>query len=276
MIDSIGQAWLDVSPISGDSITASWRRIMFLDGYVDDSGSDKTGKTFVLGGVVMPRGWWENWQNDWSGVLKSDPPIEYFKASEVWERDISKGTPFCHLPDGERKKKVDALVEVFADYRPKMLSVRMEWNTFHRFSKMYALTADKNEPYFWLFYGMITFGMWVLDKEHNPTPIDWIFDSQNIIGDRARAYYWIFHQMCIPPIRSRLGNEPSFGDEKILVPLQGADLFAWYRRRDSLGTLYSEWHARIWAVMDQFHSSCEMAEDNLSYMARNLAIMERP
>jgi hypothetical protein len=249
---------------------------MYLDGYVDDSGSEPNGISFVLGGVVMPSGWWKSWQSEWPGALKAHPEIEYFKASEVWERDPLKRTPFCRLTDDERKNKVDALVEILARYRPKLLSIRMKWSTFDRFRDDYALTAEKDEPYFWLYYGMIGMGITEVSGEVNPTPIDWTFDNQNVIGKRAKEYDKIFRSMCTPRVQAALGKEPAFGDEKFVCPLQAADVFAWYRRRESLGSLYGDWHARIWRVLHPLHHSSIVEEDHLAYMATNFGVMKRP
>jgi hypothetical protein len=251
----------------------SWRRIMVFDGYVDDSGSDTTGINFVLGGVVMPSGWWKNWEEEWSGALNAHPKSEYFKASEVWERDTRKGTPFCLLTDEERRSKVDALAEILIHYRPKLLSIHMSWNTFNRFGKHYALTADKSNPYFWLYYGIITLGIRQVHGEASPTPIDWIFDNQNAIGDRAKEYYAIFKSMCTPEVLASLGREPEFADEKTVLPLQAADMLAWYRRRDSLKSIYGEWHQRIWDVMGPLHISAIMEDDHLAYIATTFGVM---
>jgi hypothetical protein len=65
---------------------SQWLRIMPLTAYVDDSGSDLPSPIYVLGGVVLPEPWWKQASGDWSGVLRSHPTIEYFKASEVWDR----------------------------------------------------------------------------------------------------------------------------------------------------------------------------------------------
>jgi hypothetical protein len=77
--------------------------------YVDDSGSDPSSPTYVLGGLVHLADAWEGFSVDWKHVLDSPPPIEYFKGSEVW--DQKKG-PFAGLTIPERTTKVERLAHI--------------------------------------------------------------------------------------------------------------------------------------------------------------------
>ena len=181
------------------------------------------------------------------------------------------------MTDDERKKKVDILVEITAHFQPRHLSIRIEWTTFERFQQEYALSKEKDDPYFWLFYGMIGFAMSQINyHEANPTPIDFIFDNQNKIGERAKRYYQTFKGMCTPRVLSAMGKEPQFGDEKVDHPLQAADMFAWYRRRNAIDTIQGEWHERIWKVLDKFHTPSIIEENNLHEFAYLFGVMKRP
>ncbi len=250
---------------------------MCLTAYVDDSGSDPSAYEFVLGGVVMSAGQWRRWQDDWIGVLRAPPAVEYFKASEVWERNIAKESPFRLLSDEDRRRKVESLVDVTCEYQPKIFSCRIKWRAFERFSNDYALSSGKDSPYFWLYYGIITMCAYQVNHiEANPIPVDFVFDNQNKIGRRAKDYYHIFESSCSEEVQAVLGAEPKFDDERTAIPLQAADLVAWYRRKDSLDTLHSEWHQRIWNALDKFHISAIQEEDRLAAMARDLGVMLRP
>ena len=82
---------------------------MAIFAYVDDSGSDPSQPLYVLGGLMLPEDTWQIFSVDWKHVLRSEPSIDYFKASEVWDKD--KG-PFKEFTTKQRSAKVDALADL--------------------------------------------------------------------------------------------------------------------------------------------------------------------
>jgi hypothetical protein len=232
-----------------------WQRIMGLTTYVDDSGSDPSSPVYVLGGVCLPSSWWEEHVSpEWSGVLKDTPPIPYFKASEVWEKDIEKESAWASLEPSRRRRKVDALVDVLTTYHPLTFSFQLNWSDFKDFKNTYSLPLGKDDPYFYLYYGAIILqARWGI-REANPTPVDFVFDNQNQVGKLVSEWYPVFKSKCSSEIQRRLGNIPRFDDEKTCVPLQCADMFAWYARRNALDSLPSEWHKNVWAQLSRHYS----------------------
>lgn len=194
---------------------------MCLTAYVDDSGSDRGSPIYVLGGVVLPADWWERVSKEWKWVLDAPPRIEYFKASEVGDRE--KG-PFRAFTGKEREQKVNALVDVLCTYHPLALSVSLEWKVFEEFRSLHRLPPAVNDPYFYLYYGIISLATRKAKLEANPTPIDFVFDNQGEVGDAALEWYEFFAGRI--PTGFTLGKKPLFGDEKKCLPLQAADLFA--------------------------------------------------
>ena len=88
---------------------------------------------------------------EWSGVLLASPAVEYFKASEVWERDPRKKAPFVNLSDAVRRRKVDVLVETLRDHHTITISSQIEWEVFREFKAKYSLPPGKDDPYFYLY-----------------------------------------------------------------------------------------------------------------------------
>ena len=249
--------------IEGDQTHSidGWRRVLALKGYIDDSGSEPSSPVYVLGGLVLPVGWWNQIIADWDAVLKSAPRVEYFKGSEVWDR--VKG-PFRALSDQERMAKVDALADILAEHHPAAFSLRVEWSVFRAFTEAVPIHPDKNDPYFFLFYGMIAqMSLWS-HKEPNFGPVDIIFDNQNKIGDKALGWYDFFKANTTPETQGMLGKKPEFKDEKEELPLQAADMFAWYRRRHAIGTLHREWHNNVWQRLTRHHQSSVSGRENPS------------
>ena len=255
-----------------DKIDGGWQRIMALSAYVDDSGSEPGAQIFVLGGVVLPNAWWENqFCPDWSVVLGASPAVPYFKASEVW--DHKKG-PFRDFTDDQRKQKINALSEVICGLHPLALSVSVRWEDFLAFKEAVALPVWAQDPYFFLFYRLLVLAIQFGQRESNPTPIDFIFDEQNDAWKQVKGWYAQFQLRLPPEFLALLGKEPEKGDEKICLPLQAADLFAWYTRRDALGTLYQSWHQNVRDWLFRYHTSVEVNRDLLVAMASDLRLTE--
>lgn len=248
-----------------------WRRIMCLQAYIDDSGSEPSSPAYVLGGIVLPAGWWCHVSQEWRSVLQTFPPIEYYKGSEVWDRE--KGQ-FARLSDDDRRAKVEALADVICEYHPMAFSLSLRWDDFREFSKDIRLDPDKSNPYFFLFYGVVAFMAIWGKKEENFTAVDCIFDNQNSIGEKARNWYEFFKQKTTNEIQATLGKKPEFADEKVVLPLQSADMFAWYRRRDVAGALCNSWNQGIWQRLSQYHHSVVMEPSHLMKMARDLDIIK--
>jgi hypothetical protein len=215
-----------------------WQRIMALTAYVDDSGSEPSAPLYVLGGVVLPESWWENeFCPEWQGVLDDSPSIDYFKASEVW--DHAKG-PFRDFSDEERKQKVRAFAEAICELQPLALSVSVSWTEIQAFKSSTVLPKWANDPYFFLFYRLLVLAIQFGFHESHPTPIDFVFDEQNTAWKQVKNWYEHFQELLPDDLRPFLGKEPVKSDEKKCLPLQAADLFAWYTRRDAPEPLPAE------------------------------------
>lgn len=245
-----------------------WHNIMALHAYVDDSGSDPSSPVYVLGGVIMPEEWWAIVANEWSSVLASEPKVDYFKASEVWDR--SQG-PFCRMSDQQRMDKVYALVDVLTEYHPVSFSCRMRWQDFRNLSENVKLPKSFNDPYFFLFYGAIIGFVPLFERDERVKGISFVFDEQGRIGKSVCGWYEAFASL-VDPTRTYLGPKPSFGDEKKVIPLQAADLVAWYQRRKTLGSLNQEWHQNVWNLLKRSHFPLEMGEQELQKMSKDLGL----
>lgn len=243
---------------------------MCLTAYVDDSGSEPSEPTYVLGGVVLPSAWWTRLSEEWSGVLNAHPSIDYFKACQVWDKE--KG-PFAFFTDDQRMGKVDALVDVLTEYHPMAISCRMRWDTFTAFRDQVSLPKGKDDPYFYLFYGIIILMILRGKQEANFTPVDFIFDNQNRVGKKVLAWHATFKDKVPLEVLPYFGNEPRFGDEKQDIPLQAADLFAWYHRRNVQGSLHGNWQLSVWDRLSKFHSSSEMEAEHLMSAAAMVGII---
>lgn len=61
-------------------------------------------------------------------------------------------------------------------------------------------------------------------------PPEFVFDEQGGLGTDAVLWYQWFKQGQEPAVAAMMGDQPIFGDDK-MVTLQAADMLAWYLRR---------------------------------------------
>jgi hypothetical protein len=242
---------------------------MALFAYVDDSGSSPNSPLYVLRGLVLPEDTWEYFSADWKAALYAHPPLEYFKASEVWDKN--KG-PFAGWSVPQRMARVESLADIISTYHSVGISCRLDWNTFTKFRESNRIEPELDDPYFFLFFGII--GQMALFSHEQPNfgSVNFIFDSQNDIGKSVDAWYSVLQTRATERLRYHLGDRwPEFKDEKKTLPLQGADLFAWYERRNILRNLGHEAHVRVWNTISRQHYSTVLEEDHLFAMAHDLS-----
>lgn len=238
--------------------------------YVDDSGSDPNDKVYMLAGVVLPAEQWSSLSKDWQRLMEMPPRLEYFKASSVGDRD--KG-PFKDFTGLQRREIVEKLVAALAALHPLTVSVSVSWEVFHEFRLKHALAGVFGNPYHFLYYNMIRMGAELCLKESQPMPIDFVFDEHNKIGDGVRDLYDYFKDHAPVEWIRVLGKRPAFADEKCCVPLQAADLVAWYQRRKVAGNL-NPWQETIWSLLSEHHSNIEMDTDSLLAMVESFGALD--
>jgi hypothetical protein len=239
--------------------------------YVDDSGSEPSQPIYVLGGLILPDSTWSIFSADWDHVLRSVPKIEYFKGSEVWDR--RKGQ-FMNFTTQERMDKVNALADLIFEYKPLAIACRLEWSVFEKFHKENKLIEELDDPYFFLFFAIIARMVMVAHEVPKFGKVKFMFDNQNQIGDRVQLWYNIFLSRCAPTVLNLLNDDwPDFDDEQKVMPLQGADMFAWYRRRSVMGNLGHESHQKLWSRFEPICDSIILDEQHLVKIATDLSAL---
>lgn len=102
-------------------------------------------------------------------------------------------------------------------------------------------------------------------------PVDFIFDEQGGIGDEAAIQYdWVKKTMP-PEISARMGARPIFRDDKLVVPLQAADMLAWHIRRwrEGIDTFETRPALHLLTPTGK-HIGVDVGEDYLKEMAKNI------
>jgi hypothetical protein len=180
-----------------------------VDGYADDSYEDD--------GVYALAGWVSNapkWSQFSDAYEKARIPRKFHMKKE-------------RRPLGSRVRKLAELTEKYAIYRVDCVLHQKNYEN----SVKGKIAPELDDPYFLLFYEVVLETARLLDRIGSDDTVDWIFDEQGKIGCEAvRWYYWIKDRAPLN-LKRRLGSTPIFRDDKKVLPLKAADLFAWHIRR---------------------------------------------
>jgi Protein of unknown function (DUF3800) len=214
--------------------------MMVLTAFVDDSGSDTQGPAYVLAGYVSDVDSWEKFSVEWQRILDEHPRICYFKMSEAesrrgcfagWDREDITNKIHTFIP--VINKYVKCIIECV--FWQEHYDVAMSWFLAKMLplvevGKKELLTRFGN-PYFLAFCMIMKDYSQRLEMEHSDDIVDFIFDTQEELGEKAVGYWMAMREFFPEKYRKYIPNEPVHRDEKIFLPLQAADLIAWQTRR---------------------------------------------
>lgn len=233
--------WLPrgMSFLSGLPSPVRKRRVLLpIQVYVDDSGGKGQGPVFVFAGLVASAETWAAFADEWQDCLDEKPAISHFKMREA----ASLQEEFRHWQPKVRDEKVRRLARVVDRYVSALLYFVLDLTGFKdviapRFPKPF------NQVYFWPFQFMVMLAahdvIWRSltgrFEQRITEPFEMIFDEQVVFGPRARLWYPYAKCLLHPAIQAVMPTEPIFRSDREFLPLQAADMFAWWLRRNMSG-----------------------------------------
>lgn len=204
------------------------QKIMVFVGFADDSASDSGGRRMFLAAYIHHAENWARFADLWRYELDRDS-LEYFKMVEA---KALRGQFRGWKPE-RRDAKVLAFAQLIQKHRPWFVSCSISRTEY---AELLSPTAPENlkDPYAACFWGVIgAANRFMLEGKINPAlPINFVFDEQGGLGHDA-ALFFAWHKADSPPNeRELMGAVPVFRDDKQMVALHAADMFAWHLRRD--------------------------------------------
>jgi hypothetical protein len=88
-----------------------------------------------------------------------------------------------------------------------------------------------NDPYFLASFTMMVMISQSQERCGIDEPLDFIFDRQQELESPVQEAWDELAHMSLDGVPRRLGERPQFSDDKVSMPLQAADLHAWWVRR---------------------------------------------
>lgn len=224
------RVWAQVSGLAPDK--AGKRFFMVLQAFMDESWNDAEG-TFVIAGHIASAENWAKFSADWESILpfgvRDKDGSWHFKAKEM------------NSPAG--LERTQAFWRVIEKHVLMSLSCRINRRELTRArDRIHVPNLEINwgyvlNPYLVAFRVLMDgFHGWRTKiEEFVPLSetVDFYFDERAEKKQIREA--WDEYMSSRPEeIRAFYGNEPRFEDDKKFLPLQAADLWAWWVRR---------WHA---------------------------------
>ncbi|MFP5447393.1 MAG: DUF3800 domain-containing protein [Alphaproteobacteria bacterium] len=225
---------------TGPQLLGVGRTYVILRGHFDDSGSNANEPMYVLAGFLAPLEAWAEFSDAWRIELDRPRPcggkgIDYFKANEAHRLKAQ----FEGWSESDRDDRVRALAEIIPKHATNRVSAHISRSEFER--AMVRMRAemprqDKNfpltlDPYFLLFYQLVISVSTVRRLAGLGDDCEYIFDNQGALGDRTSGYWENVKANLSDVLRPWAGQKPQHGDDKVILPLQAADMYAWNWRR---------------------------------------------
>jgi hypothetical protein len=203
-------------------------RLCMLKFFGDESAgrnvSGYYGCYIVAGYLADSEVWRELWR-DWQIALDAHPKIKYFRMNDCF--DLSG--PFEGFTAEAANEKLDKLIAVLETYGHAMgwVESTITWDIFN-----HALNDEEKaffkSPYYFCASSVINACRHLLGDQR--APVDYTFDNQDGLD-------LVIHQAVklimeeLPPEETWLIHKVSFADDRVVLPLQCADLLAWNVRR---------------------------------------------
>jgi hypothetical protein len=243
-----------------------WPRklIVILQAFADDSASDAGDKRMFLAAYITTADLWISFSQLWDRELKRPPSIDYFKMVEA---NGLRGQ-FAGWSRPDRDAKVLALAQIIHFFKPWFVYGSVSREEYGRILAPVA-TAGLKTPYFACFWCLIrTTARYHQMFGHDVPPVDFVFDEQGGLGDDAALMYRWLKESEPPEIQKLLGSTPIFRDDKLMLPLQAADMLAWHIRRQHEGAISTD--DPIFKLLTEDGCGAHLDEATLKGLARKM------
>jgi hypothetical protein len=193
--------------------------------YVDESISTQP-PIYVLAGHISTAEKWARFSDEWKQRLDMTPRLEYFKMSEAMGSPSGQFAGFSDESVNEKLRMLDSLIQ---EYATGSIACTLNQEEYAQIFGSPRVPKEMRSPYYFLAFEMMR-GLakfqshFAIDK-----PIDFIFDEQVGQAEKIVSAWNDFKAQS--PFGANLGSATIFRDEKRFLPLQAADMLAWFVRR---------------------------------------------
>jgi hypothetical protein len=199
-----------------------------LQACVDGSGTGDP-RLFVLAGGIATVEQWAAFSAEWQERLNMRPLLECFKQSEM-------------VQSPERLERSGWFERVLRDHVTALISCAIRTDELVKVVReikwpVKVVNADKLEnPYYFAFHAIMNKLAQHQVQLGISGPVDFIFDEEGEKKNTLEA--WDRIKLSVTPqVRKLMGSTPIYRNDKQFLPLQGADLFAYWVRQIELNKM---------------------------------------
>ena len=204
------------------------KNLLMLNGYIDDSGSEPSSPTFVLAGYVLPAESWARFSDEWAKELLRGKRIDFLHMKDTGKNEMGQ---FDGWTIDEIEEKLMPLAKIIQAHKPFAMAAHTQWSEYVKFKSQSSLAQYVQSPYKALFHEITRIMYLAGQRWNNQECVDFIFDEQGEIGDEAASWYREMKEAYPPKARPFFGSTPVFKNDNLVLPLQAADMLAWFQRR---------------------------------------------
>lgn len=200
-----------------------------LQAFIDDSHSERSPRTFALGGYLATAEVWKRFSKEWQRALEMRPRIRYFKLREALRGEGE----FNGASERLRTERIGIMRSIVEQFDLKEFGIGFRLDDYHAGFARFGKSHDN--PYYYATGELITNLGRNVEKFGLPRArLDIVFDDQVMEKARvAEGWEWAAkHSNPDPPdlISEVLQKCPVWRDDLEVLPLQAADMHAtWIR-----------------------------------------------
>jgi hypothetical protein len=183
--------------------------------FVDESGNNE-GPVMVMAGVIADSQTWLSFSEQWQECLDMRPKLAAFHMKDA----------FSSWGD-ESQERVTRFHRIHAEHVQASIVVSLPLKDYR---EIFGHVERLSNPYIFLLFDLIKTYARHHQKLGLGRNIEFVFDEQ-MGADRHVLNAWQYLSEHAPSIRHILGSTPKFENDEKVLPLQSADMLAWWIRR---------------------------------------------
>jgi hypothetical protein len=189
---------------------------MALSAFIDGSGTGDQ-KFLVLAGFIASPDTWVEFSKEWKAQLE-EGTLPYFKMHERAGRPEIAAWFYRIIERHDIKAAVSCVV-----HTDELVKV----NRGIKYPPYIINTEQIENPYYFAFKAIIDVLAQNQQELGITEPVDFIFDEESE-RERVLQGWELMKKASAPEIAELYGKTPTYGNDKELMPLQAADLYAWW------------------------------------------------
>lgn len=210
--------------------------------YLDDSGSEPSSPIFFLAGFIASESSWRAFEADWLAALNLEPKLDYFKMKEAF-RLQDQFHRRRGWTEAKRDERLMQLVEIIKAHALVRVCSSIKNADFDRYVKSLDVPERKHstDNPFWMLLMRVGLCVAIFGDQVGAKGVcNFICDEQLGAEEEMRAWWPTLaplarrtaeERMSKSDLWERISPIPEFGNDKVRIPLQAADLYAWQLRK---------------------------------------------